>query len=258
MSAPGAPEPSGHEKPFYSVAQEEFYAGGPEHPWLGVRYATTRRLLERFPPRDGARTRVLDIGCGPGNCMRALPAGLECYGTDLKASPLKIARSASGARVFASQIGELPVRTESMDYSILLDVAEHVEDDVGLFREVRRVLAPGGYAIVMVPAHMALWGSHDEEVGHFRRYVRRELAEKLARAEFEVLETRYMMPFTFFALYAMRRLKRARKQQTDDFFALPGWVDALARAYLAAETAVSRAIPFPWGSVLYSVARKPA
>ena len=49
------------------------------------------------------------------------------------------------------------------------------------------VLQPGGHAIILVPAHMSLYGPCDEALGHVRRYTNTELHTKMQAAGFEVV-----------------------------------------------------------------------
>jgi hypothetical protein len=53
---------------------------------------------------------------------------------------------------------------------LLMDVIEHVEDDVGLVREYVNKVAPGTRFIATVPAFMWLWSGHDVFLEHVRRY----------------------------------------------------------------------------------------
>jgi len=52
-------------------------------------------------------------------------------------------------------ITRLPLRDESFDAILCSHVLEHVEDDGAAMRELHRVLAPGGWLIVMVPLDTA-------------------------------------------------------------------------------------------------------
>jgi SAM-dependent methyltransferase len=56
-----------------------------------------------------------------------------------------------GAADIAAAIEDLPFKDETIDRVICLHVLEHVADDAAALRELRRVLAPGGQALIMVP-----------------------------------------------------------------------------------------------------------
>ncbi len=70
---------------------------------------------------------------------------------------------------------EMPFADDSFDLAVSLDVIEHLEDDLGALRELRRTVAPGGALLVTVPAYQWLWSGHDEINHHHRRYTRRSL-----------------------------------------------------------------------------------
>ncbi len=62
------------------------------------------------------------------------------------------------------------------------NVLEHIAEDVEALRELRRVTEPGGHLLLIVPAFPVLFSALDREVGHFRRYRRRELLDKVTAA----------------------------------------------------------------------------
>jgi SAM-dependent methyltransferase len=75
---------------------------------------------------------------------------------------------------------------EGVESVVCLNVLEHVEDDLGGLRNIYSSLAPGGRAIVLVPQDQRAFGTLDELVGHFRRYSKAELRDKMERAGFQV------------------------------------------------------------------------
>ena len=51
-----------------------------------------------------------------------------------------------------------------------LNVLEHIEDDTKEINEAFQKLNPGGFLIILVPAHNNLYSEFDKAIGHFRRY----------------------------------------------------------------------------------------
>ncbi len=74
----------------------------------------------------------------------------------------------------------LPFPDGSFDAVMGITVLYTVDDDVLAFRELSRVLAPGGVLLILEPAFESLRRGHDVTVHGQRRYRRAELVE-LAR-----------------------------------------------------------------------------
>ncbi|WP_198370245.1 class I SAM-dependent methyltransferase [Roseomonas rosulenta] len=121
------------------------------------------RLLEGVAPRS-----MLDIGAGSGFFARELLArgGAEratCvdpnYPTDrddaVAGKPLLFRRD---------------VTATDADLLLLMDVLEHVDDDVALLGGYARMAPRGATVLLTVPAFEWLWSGHDVYLGHRRRY----------------------------------------------------------------------------------------
>lgn len=80
---------------------------------------------------------------------------------------------------------------EHFDSILYINVLEHVEDDLVELETVYRALRPGGHACIFVPALPWLYSSHDAHIGHYRRYTKRELENRVRAAGFEIVRTRY-------------------------------------------------------------------
>lgn len=71
---------------------------------------------------------------------------------------------------------------DRLDTVVALNVVEHIADDVGSLATIRRMLTPGGRAVILVPALQSIYGEMDRELGHHRRYSRESLAAAFGSA----------------------------------------------------------------------------
>ncbi len=67
-----------------------------------------------------------------------------------------------------------------------INVLEHIEDDEKALFHLRNVLKPSGRLLLLVPAKKWAYTDLDRQLGHFRRYEKKELGEKLVKASFHV------------------------------------------------------------------------
>ncbi len=106
-----------------------------------------RKLYYRhFSRLDG---RILDIGCSTGNFMQHSPERI--IGIDVDADALEVARSRALVCARADINKGLPFAGESFQAVCCDSVVEHITDPLFLIREIRRVLIPGGRAVVITP-----------------------------------------------------------------------------------------------------------
>ena len=59
---------------------------------------------------------------------------------------------------------------KDFDSILYIDVIEHIENEADELKLAVDFLRPGGYLIILVPAHNFLFSEFDKEIGHFRRY----------------------------------------------------------------------------------------
>jgi 2-polyprenyl-3-methyl-5-hydroxy-6-metoxy-1,4-benzoquinol methylase len=168
-------------------------------------------------PRQGA-DRLLDVGCAAGHFLAAArTAGWRVRGVELNDATAEVAR-ARGLDAFTGTLGDLldaegdAVRG-SFDAVTLWDVVEHVPDPVGLLREAREVLAPGGTLWVATPnvdglfpraslrvaPRVGRW-PHPEPPHHLSQFSERTIRNALARAGFPdvvVQHGRIPLSYTF-------------------------------------------------------------
>jgi SAM-dependent methyltransferase len=170
----------------YSGTELDALAGAPNY---------YRAIIDRFRPYLGQR--VLEVGAGVGTFARFVleqtPVSemtlVEPADNNL---PMLRERFANDRRVTVRQ-GYLEDVAPSgpVDSVVAVNVLEHVEHDERFLRAARERLAPGGHVLLFVPALGQIFGTLDEAFGHFRRYTKPLLAQRLAAAGFQNLRLRY-------------------------------------------------------------------
>ena len=86
------------------------------------------------------------------------------------------------------------------DAILSINVLEHIGDDTGELRRYAQLLRErGGALCLFVPARPEIYAPIDKDFGHFRRYTRPELRDKLVGAGFDVLRLNYFNFVGYFA-----------------------------------------------------------
>ena len=139
--------------------------GNPSFVW---RFGQDRRLsiIERYVSLS--ERRVLDLGCGVGEYVRAFARrGAHVVGTDIAVERLVEARqrvettATRSVDGFLAAAGEaLPFRDGAFDLIVLNEVIEHVQDDRATLQEVARVLRPGGTCVLFAPNRLYPFETH--------------------------------------------------------------------------------------------------
>jgi SAM-dependent methyltransferase len=124
---------------------------------------------------SAAGPRRLEIG--PGLRPRLPIAGTYCIDIS-RAALCRLARH--GGIAAEATAGALPFANAVFDLVMAMDIIEHVDDEP-VFRELTRVMRPGGTLVLSSPLHPESWTSFDDVVGHLRRYRPDALLAQLAR-----------------------------------------------------------------------------
>lgn len=156
--------------------------------WHWVRFAIVADVAER----QGA-SRVADIGAGSGMLGDRLADTHPdlVYRFDELSPALDSAlgeRWGDDARLGADE-------TIGVDtVAAMLDVIEHIEDDVAALSEWHARLDAGTHLVVTVPALQWAFSDWDTDLGHHRRYSKRSLRRSLESAGFVVHRCDYLFP----------------------------------------------------------------
>jgi SAM-dependent methyltransferase len=153
------------------IEQYKLHADIEDHHWWfrGRRSIMRALALRILAPGTGS---VIDVGCGTGANLAALAEDYHVLGIDASSDAIAFARERFPKVDFVCD--EIPVdfgeQYPSPRLFLLMDVLEHVPNDVDFFRNLISMLVPGDTLLLTVPAKMSLWSKHDVSFGHYRRY----------------------------------------------------------------------------------------
>jgi ubiquinone/menaquinone biosynthesis C-methylase UbiE len=192
----------------------EEIAGDNHYIDVASRCHTTIELRRTLNSDDAT---LIDIGCSSGAMLRTLR---KCFpkasliGADYISGPLLgLAASLPGIPFLQFDLTRCPLFSNSVDAIVLLNVLEHIEDDVAAMRQAFRILRPGGVVIIEVPAGPELFDVYDKQLMHFRRYTMAGLCTALARVGFQIECRSHLGAF----LYPAFRVIKKRNQRYMDY-----------------------------------------
>jgi SAM-dependent methyltransferase len=143
--------------------------------------------------------KMLDVGAGTGiiaEYMRQAGHSVTCMEPDAHQANILATK---GFEVYTS-LDEIP--DETFDWVYAFNVLEHIDDDGQALAEWSTKLktAVESRLLIYVPAFEILFSSMDRQVGHFRRYRKKELIAKIRRAGLiPAYKVRYADCLGFFA-----------------------------------------------------------
>jgi SAM-dependent methyltransferase len=227
------------------------------HWWFVARRRIIARLINIFVRQDRkSDLKILEVGCGTGGNLTMLKQFGTVTATECDEDARGFAAGKSGIAVRDGRLPELEeVPEDNFDLVVLLDVLEHVEDDLGALKSLAPRQGRDGRLLVTVPAHPWLWSSHDVTHHHFRRYTRATLRKVAEDAGYNVEAMGYYNSLLFPIVILVRFLKKALgRNDADD--AMPGpAVNGILTNIFSLEQKIVGRLPLPTGLSLYMVAR---
>jgi trans-aconitate methyltransferase len=194
------------------------YASAAEaNPAQRYRHELIARILGEAP---GSPARILDLGSGQGDFLvraaRLFPdaqlAGIELSTFGIEVSQAKV----PGARFFSVDVTDAPAIPQELvgwaTHVVCSEVLEHVDDDTGLMRAARVLMAPGCRVVVTVPG--GRMSAFDRHIGHRRHYDPTTITAVLRNAGLRV-ERAQGAGFPAFNLYRAMVIARGQRLAAD-------------------------------------------
>ncbi|HTG39584.1 class I SAM-dependent methyltransferase [Sphingomonas sp.] len=224
-------------------------------------YRARREILTDYLTREARLpkgARILEIGCGTGHNLPMLARFGEVDAIEIDEAARGFASERLGKPVGTAPLPELTgVPRNSYDLIAVLDVVEHVEDDVAALRGMADVLKPGGAILVTVPAHPWMWSAHDVVNHHHRRYSKGSLDKAIRDAGLTHNGLRWFNSLLFPVAVAARLAGRLTgKDDSDDSPPAAPVNKALERVFGLERHLIGR-LPMPPGLSIITLVRKP-
>ncbi len=186
------------------------------HWWYRARRDILADYIARYAglPKDA---RILEIGCGTGHNLPMLARFGRVEAIEIDPA----ARAIASARL-GEPVGEAPLPTlagverGAYDLIAVLDVVEHIADDVGALSAMAACLKPGGKILITVPAHQWMWSAHDVVNHHHRRYSKATLKAAIATAGLQPAKLGYFNSLLFPLAAAARVVGRLTGRDDSD------------------------------------------
>ena len=151
------------------------------------------RFQELEPPRP---RRFLDVGCATGMLIESMKKeGWDVLGVDICRPSAEYGKRHRGVDIIAGTLTEAALPAGSCGVVHFSHLIEHLPDPRAFLAEVRRVLAPGGYAVITTPNvdgfQARLFGSgwRSAIADHLVLFSRRTLGRLLEGSGFTVKRT---------------------------------------------------------------------
>jgi SAM-dependent methyltransferase len=210
------------------------------HPWERARLTLAHELISRrVPLRPGDV--VLDVGCGDTfvseELARRYPAvqfyAVDSAFTDDLIGQLRSRLTVPNVSLFRS-LDAVPAHNKAA-LVLLMDVIEHVPDDVAFLEDIcrRPLTGDGTWFLMTVPSFQSLFSSHDRFLGHYRRYTVRSFRQLFRKTRLESAEDGYFFA-TLLPLRLLQLIKERVVGSPETFAGLAGWQGSETTSQLVA------------------------
>jgi 2-polyprenyl-3-methyl-5-hydroxy-6-metoxy-1,4-benzoquinol methylase len=170
--------------------------------FLTARYNKCKELLlEKVKKLESLK--ILDIGCGDGVLTYLLAKGKSyTYGIDLDRDAIEFAKQKLSSLGIKAEFSvqscyETNFLDSSFDAIVSSDVIEHLQNPVDYLMEIKRILKPGGWAVISTPIRIT---EFPEDKNHVIEWFPTEF-EKIIKASFQSAEFRKSHPLFWYEIY---------------------------------------------------------
>jgi SAM-dependent methyltransferase len=236
-------------------AYTEMAAIDENHWW----YRARRRIVAEMITQHIAKRpnlAIAEIGCGTGSNLPVLARFGQVTAVEPDADARAYAATRADATIMEGRLPDgLPLAENSLDLAVMLDVLEHVDDDVAALKAVAKKLKPDASFLLTVPAMPSLWSPHDEEHHHKRRYTAQTLRAAIETAGLKIEMMSYFNTLLLPMIAGVRWIKNLTGSKEVDTGMPSTWLNKLLETIFAFERHLIGRLPLPLGVSLVVIVK---
>lgn len=212
-----------------------------------------------------SNSRVLDAGCGTGQNMARIRDSIteRVYGFDYATYGARFCKKRGLPYICVASVNDIPFSSGTFDAVMSIDVLEcdDVAEDRAL-RELVRVVRPGGYLVLVVPAYdWLLSEQHHRAVKASRRYSRGQLASLLSVQGIEIVRMTNLfatlLPVVVAYRLSLKYLDRSVKEcPRSELKPMPPILNEFLFRIVDIERRFLKRVNLPFGSSILAVSKK--
>ncbi|PCI56330.1 MAG: methyltransferase [Alphaproteobacteria bacterium] len=149
---------------------------------------------------------VLDVGAGSGIFSRQLLDHNICQSAVCVDPNYAEEKEESQNGKSIKFVKSIDKTTQGL--TLMMDVLEHVEDDVALLKEYADTMPEDGKILITVPAFQFMWSGHDVFLEHYRRYTIEMMEKTIRDAGLRPVKSRYFFGALFPVVAVVRFVKK--------------------------------------------------
>lgn len=169
----------------------------------------TKNIVSQFKNSAGAEVtaadfKILDFGAGTGALAQIWIDNYSIKPDCVEIDPeLTEILKKKGFNVF-SNVNEI---TKEYNFVYTSNVLEHIKDDTEALKALSQKMKGNSKLAIYVPAFPILFSGLDYKVGHFRRYTKKELTQKVTASGFSIIQIEYCDSIGFFGTLLLKLLR---------------------------------------------------
>ena len=203
---------------------------------------------------------LLDVGCGTGGFASLLKDDCNVIGIDTSDTALDYSRKRGLTNLKNCYLHQFDKsQYGKIDAITMLDVFEHIEDDIAVAKEAFDILDSGGIMIASVPAYQWLWSPHDEIHMHYRRYTVPKFKKLLQDAGFKVMYSSYFNSILFLPAVLKRlwdKITGGHNKEHAPIDEVPDFINTIFTDLFLIEKSWIPKVMMPFGLSIVLVAKK--